>query len=82
MTLQRTAMTRRSWVLQEPVPWQYSIQYDQYVRMFSCSLYFVPVVLTQVYLGTGWLDLESSSVNPRGLPSNSIGMHLKLLHIV
>ena len=34
------------------------------------------------YSGTGWLDLESSSVNPRGLPSNSIGMHLKVLHIV
>ena len=43
---------------------------------------FLPVVLTQVYSGTGWLDLESSSVNPRGLPSNSIGMPLKLLHIV
>ena len=59
------------------------VQYDQYVKMFNCSLYiFLPVVLTQVYTGTGWLDLESSSVNPRGLPSNSIGMHLKLIHIV
>ena len=59
------------------------VQYDQYVKMFNCSLYIcLPVVLTQVYTGTGWLDLESSSVNPRGLPSNSIGMHLKLLHIV
>ena len=43
---------------------------------------FLPVVLTQVYSGTGCLVLESSSVNPRGLPSNSIGTHLKLLHIV
>ena len=51
--------------------------------MSKCSIViFLPVVPTQVYSGTGWLDLESSSVNPRGLPSNSIGMHLKVLHIV
>ena len=35
-------------------------------------------MLTQVYSGTGWLDLESSSVNPRGLSSNSIGTHLNV----
>ena len=51
----------------------------QNVQLF---IIFLPVVLTQVYSGTGWLDLESSSVNPRGLPSNSIGMRLKLFHIV
>ena len=39
-TLQRTTMTRRSWVLREPVPWQYSVQYDQYVKMFNCSSSF------------------------------------------
>ena len=52
------------------------------ITMSKCSIvhyHFFPVVLTQVYSGTGWLDLESSSVNP---PSNSIGMRLKLLHIV
>ena len=44
----------------------------QNVQLF---IIFLPVVLTQVYSGT-------ASVNPRGLPSNSIGMHLKVLHIV
>ena len=48
------------------------------ITMSKCSIvhyHFFPVVLTQVYSGT-------ASVNPRGLPSNSIGMHLKVLHIV
>ena len=75
-------MTRRSYVLREPVPWQYSVQMCSICQNVQLFIIFLPVVLTQVYSGTGWLDLESSSVNPRGLPSNSIGMRLKLLHIV
>ena len=68
-TLQRTAMTRRSWVCrsQSHAKTVFNMSECSVVHYFSaCSS--AEIVLTQVYSGTGWLDRVFSSANSRGLP--------------
>ena len=76
-TLQRTAMTRRSWVCgsQSHAKTVLNMSEGSVVHYF-CACSSAEIVLTQVYSGTGWLDRVFASANSRGLPSNSIWTHL------
>ena len=76
-TLQRTAMTRRSWVCgsQSHAKTVFNMSEGSVVHYF-CACSSAEIVLTQVYSGTGWLDRVFASANSRGLPSNSIWTHL------